>query len=86
MTYEQQITAEFEHEIAELYGKLYERDMEIERLRAADVTLSEEGVAAAWAVVDKHHGAAYQVPMIELLYAYLDAARAASRDEERDNG
>lgn len=63
-----------------------ERDMETERLRAADVALSEKGVAAAWAVVDKHHGSAYQVPMTELLYAYLDAARAASRDEERDHG
>ena len=80
-TYEQQITAEFEQEIAELNGKLYERDMEIERLRAElELERRKDHAHNSWtngyeaAMADYVAGRTAQWPK-----------RAASRDEERDH-
>lgn len=39
-------------------------------------TIDQDGMAAAWAAVDKIHGKEYRVPMVELLYAYLDTVQA----------
>ena len=86
MTYEQQITAEFEQEIAELNGKLYARDMEIERLRAA---LSDRRAeCAAWLAYYEHYVGCDNCDGVCLRATALinTALRAASRDEERDHG
>ena len=90
-TYEQQITAEFEQEIAELNGKLYERDMEIERLRADLEGLRDQCRIIWWPRSNVmcypiEHNMAARVDMFDVILAEVRAARAAARDGERKDG
>ena len=90
-TYEQEITAEFEQEIAELNLKLCERDMEIERLRADLDGIRDQCRVIWWSrsnILDYpiEHNMSARVDMFDVILSYVRAARAASRDGERDHG